>query len=377
MRRDGSRALRRILRVRAAAAPRRPTESVQPAAAGADTVAMESPATGPDPRWCVGLPFVDSAPFTEAEAAAVARRSRHFLLGTVATGLLVPALFVAAWGDVQRAGGIVNTFALALDVVIVVFVLPVLLLLLAAFTLRWRSLRCDAIGGEVAVFRGEVRPRTPNRIRDRIERTARARLPREGALEVRVLPHSRQWLHPEAAGDRFDFLRVRIQRAAPPPEYAWRVPVHRDLGVIPAPGVVLEQRQLTALERVELESYERALRRPDVRLSIGFATCTLLMWLGTRRGPQGGDPILFVSAVILLALHSRTWFRRWALAARMKVDLNGGRVLSAATEKDEESSPARTDVVASEFLPMSRMLWVDRGRPAAWREAGRTLRAAA
>lgn len=336
---------------------------------------METPA-GSDSRWCLGLPFVDIAPFTEAESAAVEYRARHLAVGTTAAGLLVPAVLAAAWFHLQSAGGITNTIALAFDLVIVLATLPFVVLLFAAFATRWRSLLRDARLGEVAIFRGEVRPRTPHRLRDRIERVALARLPREGELEVRVLPHSRCWLHPVAgSSSRFDFLRVRIQRAAPPPDYAWRVPVHRDLGVIPAPGVVLEQRQLTALERVELESYERSLRRPGVRLTIGLATCTLLMWLAARGGLQGGTALFALAAMILLVMHSRTWFRRWALAARMRTDLDGGRVLSAAAEEDEESSPG--NATPSEFLPMSRMLWVDRGRPAAWREAGNELGSAA
>lgn len=344
--------------------------------------AADASAAEADVSWCLGLPFVEFAPFTAEEAVAIHLRLRALLIGLIAVALVPVALLaMSSWTPRTNAEDDLLTTA---AFVIVLVVLPAVFLFGVRFATRFRLLRRDAKAGVVSVFRGEVRARTPNRVRDRIERAARTRMPDEGSLEVRALPHSRAWLRPSSSPGRFEFLRVHLQHAAPPPAYAWRVPVHRDLPVVPMPGIQLEQRQLTALERVEIASYVRELRVPDWRLLYRLGVCVLFLVWGAQERSMGGHGILLFIGGAALAWNARTYWRRLSLAARLRADLTLGRVLTASRaeadtpeEAGSTSAPAAADGVRREFLPISQRLWTEVGRPASWREAGKQLRAAA
>ena len=352
---------------------------------------MQTSAAETEPSWCLGLPFLASGPLTPAETRAAQGRSRRLALGMTVAVLFVPALFAASTIVELWVPQMADAFDTVVAVVLLVGI-PAAVLFLLRFGVEYRRIQRDVKEGCALVFRGPVRHRTPNRIRDRLERQALSRLPDDGTLEVRALPHSRCWLRPVTpSGARFEFLRVHLQHAAPPPDYAWRVPVHRDLPVVPLPGIQLEQRRLTELERIEIASYARQLLTPDFKMIYRLAICGLFSWMGLRDRAAGGHGILLIVAIAMLAFHAPGYWRRFRLASRLRSDLATGRTISAsiarAADSDAASAPEPAGAEAAEpeaprpapreFLPFSQMLWTEGGRPASWRETGKLLRTAA
>ena len=117
------------------------------------------------------------------------------------------------------------------------------------------------------VFRGEAPPLPTDEVLTQPPVTA----------ELRVLPASGMWLRTEASGT---VLRsIRIQHAAPPPPYAWRVALHEDL--VPRGAscdLRFEQRRLTPSEAREIVAYARRLVVPGLG-EIAYALCAGLIFM--------------------------------------------------------------------------------------------------
>ena len=325
-----------------------------------DPEAGEAPP--PHPRWCMGLPFAGVAPIEAHERDAVRRGIRALAaraLGYAAFTIVVPglSLFVLSLRGtsegVQAACGAIGVLAFLIGAAATV-------LSTLEGAREGGRLRRDVREGEVLVFRGEA-PALP----------MDEELP-QPTVELRVLPASRRWLRSEAGGTT---LRgVRIQHAAPPPSYAWRVALHDDLVPRgPSRDLRFEQRRLTPSEVREIVAYARRLVVPGLG-EIAYALCASLIFaspiLRMFRDPNGArsadDGFSAFGAFALLPVVVFLYVRRVRLARKLRVDLQAGRAVTAVPNTEAESGAPET---VREFLPVSGITWTFAGRPAAWRDA--------
>jgi hypothetical protein len=194
-----------------------------------------------------------------------------------------------------------------------------------------------------------------------------------GMPPLRVLGESRFLLRavdelPSGVPSRVLLETVRVQAAAPPPAYAWRVAMADDLVAVGMPdGVTFEQRRLTSGELQEIESYARMMRRIGPRLVLA-AACALVPFLdlAQRTSMPGWKPepwslVLVALGEILFFLTLRQYVIRYRLSCRLMVDHAAGRALTRVRRGEEEAPGPR------EFLPVSRRIWTEEGRPAPWR----------
>lgn len=325
-----------------------------------DPEAGEAPP--PHPRWCLGMPLAGVAPIEAHEREAVRRKIRSLAaraLGYAALTTVVPVLSLLALSlrgvaeSVQAACGVVGLLTFLFGAAATV------LSSLEAMREAGR-LRRDVREGEVLVFRGDA----PALSREED-------LP-QPATELRVLPASRAWLRPEARGTT---LRgVRIQHAAPPPSYAWRVALHDDL--VPrgaARDLRFEQRRLTPSEAREIVAYAHRLVVPGLG-EIAYVLCATLVFaspiVGMLKDPNGprspDDGFATLGAFALLPVVVYLYVRRVRLARKLRVDLQAGRAVTAVSTAEGESGAPGT---VREFLPVSGITWTFAGRPAAWRDA--------
>ncbi len=380
---------------------------------------MLDPAPPAAERWCAGLPHAGERALSDPERAWLTRRltrtRRRLLLAATGLGLVtallplafawrVPlgeALGLAALAWLGAAGLVGAGFALTgrsrarrlLAAAGLLFMLGQVALESAAHHLLGRSLH-PAVTDLTAAVRAAIlllglielwaRARDGRRLLAALGR-ARADLAR-GRVEV-FAAHTAQTTATTAAPPEPHRLEVLPQSGlllraggslvqswnlapvaalAPARLHALRVPIPgaraRD------PNLRIHRRSLSPDERVELRAQARRLRR-----HVGPVVVTWLAAAGyvvARAALDGQGPTMAhllrpgaMLWLLLAVLASAVYATRLRAARRLRQDAGFQWLVSV-----DEADPRSPDTVPRmEVLPVSRLLWTEDGRPAAWR----------
>jgi len=157
---------------------------------------------------------------------------------------------------------------------------------------------------------------------------------------------------------------LSITEVAKGPSYAMRVPIATTHDAENESAGDFLRRTLNGSEQGEIAIAIRRLRWPGKRLLlIPF----LLAWAiySLRTGPVtfSSETATGLMLTVLCAMGVARYFRGFALAIKMRRDLQTGWAITAPAK---EPRPQQGPFV-EEFLPHSRLLWTVNGGPAAWR----------
>jgi len=331
---------------------------------------------------------------------------------------------MALEGQVQRLGhrlsvAIACAPVAALVPVLVMFLLPgtlgfrwldltvVFALVLAAVAIptllvmharrAWRERRAfevDLEVGEAECFEGVLEA---NDVLDEEQKQlldARLLVPQPGAPQrLDVLPES-GCVIVRAPNRPPSFLPVMIAEVAAGPSYAMRVEMSPEMAWIDgAPKARFLRRALNHHERAEIDAHIRHLRRPGMLVALWavwlsvwavawtFSPGDVSVYVRTRW------PLVLVQVVVLTSV-VLTYARALHLARRLERDTHTGWALTLerTPEGEDGETPAAVQSVpidapevfapdepgrCVEFLPHSRAVWSEQGRPARWRNLRR------
>ncbi len=368
-------------------------------------------------RWCVGLRCAESVPLDERERALIEGRVAGLTRAmwvSVAIGALgfalplglaqlLPRTLGAHWADV----------AAGLTLLATIIVLP--MYFLARARARWLTRRAhiDDLGqGEKLRFEGTYV------FGDAIDDEQKALMasgllvPKPGHPQsLEVLPGSGSVIRRTGTLPP-EFIPVRVTEVAAGPAYAMRVPVPREHAYIDgSPEVRFLRRSLNDHERAELAAHIDRLRRPGPTVLLWAVWLTA--WVvaanlspeGVRHYVETRWPLVVLQIVVLAGM-VLAYARALRLAAGLAADTRTGWAFTLLNERapdpdavwdaagaGESNTPATSASFANapdhaadedstqdfetdprrtvEFLPHSRALWNERGRPARWRNLRR------
>lgn len=335
--------------------------------------------------WCSGMRFTGRRTLTVDERAALEKRARRaqvrWLIAVFALPvvLALPLLVAAALGP-----RIDERAVMALGIAAFVgWIGGVPVLLMTAHD-QWRSrahLMRDCAGGEMQVFEGQPDPDASGPALVRLLRAQGKDGDPASERRLEVLPASRAAVAFAASGSP-TLVPVVLVEVAAAPAYALRLPIPVEWrGTEPEPGREFLRRALNPAERSEIETMIRRLRRPNVGTLVvtTFGVLSLASLLtganGRGRGSAGG-----LSLFIMIAWGAYFLFayaRGVRIAHRLKRDADVGIVITERREDSQEAAappPPPSDRVVPtliEFLPFSRLIWNQDGRPASWRQLRR------
>jgi hypothetical protein len=354
---------------------------------------MSTPETPefPTELWCAGLPLVECRPLDEAERARIASRAARLLRLLIAIAIF--GLAVLAWPfalAATPAGGALFQSLSGIDAVWftswIVF-LPACVMLGGDLSRNWARRLADLRSGESLVFGGRV-PDEPLRTAEQRRLLHLGLLTPWANEEQRlvVFAGSRSLLARDPQG-RDVFIPAWVHEVAPGPAYALRVPVPAGFGGVKGrPDLQFDRRALAEGEVAELRAYVSRLRRVEFvqvlgALSLLYAVSRAVEWM---RAPAAADQALGDSLSAALAAFVGGWTlmlfaRRLRYSDRLARDVTTGWALSQrrdeGTSAPEAAAPAgfavAPDAPPVEFLPHSGAVWMDRGRPARWRDLKR------
>ncbi len=366
-------------------------------------------------RYGGGLPRVDTRVLADAEAERVGRelrRARAWLSGAVvvlttsallATSGLLPlhpavaftaALVVVASVIAVALGSMAVRAAVAAAIVAQGVVLwmasvmpearpphPLLVGALQAGTVALSArLVLLRLHGAWSLYRRRValaedlHARDVDRCAGRVRELAEARtfqiLQRRGEIveagprhEIELLPRSGFVLQVDGRPLRRPLL-ARVTSVAPTVPHALRVALPSDLYAIASPTVQLERRSLTPAERQELERRAAGMRRPPWSLYVASpAVLAAAAWQWQHASAE--VPWLGIAAIAAYLLGGATAFhyvQRLRTASRLRSDAEL-RWLVTVTDRNAPEGAAPH----LEMLPVSRLAWTERARPASWR----------
>ena len=330
-------------------------------------------------RWCAGLRFSGTRALEPAEIAALQVLAQHLLvrwrLVMAAWAFLLVAPLGLAFVSGPFRGWGETTLVVAL---IVGWVLGLPVLGMLAHDL-WRARarqRDDLRQAQALVFDApaESDP-TGDTEHAELEGLGVWTNPAASATSLAVLAVTQRVLYRDVRG-HWQTHAVHVREVAPPPRYAMRVPVPRELASTTIPGAGILKRSLHAGERDEIEQYVGRLRRirpAHVFLASYGVLCAVMLVVKVRERAaiEPGDGF---AAVLAVALGMRAiWlavgaFRRAALLRR---DLELGWVFTLQTEVSTAGIASHASAAPrpreAEFLPNSMAAWSENGRPAPWR----------
>jgi hypothetical protein len=202
------------------------------------------------------------------------------------------------------------------------------------------------------------------------------------AVSFALLPGSRRLIDPRDLAPRT--TREDVIEVEPHTGAGFYVPCAYAVVSHP-PGLRLEQRGLSGAEREELERVAGALLMPTLgtMIALGGFIAIVTMVVAVRPSAALGTRAFVgdsISTVLWILVTGRILVRYWRcirLASHLRGDLAVGIVLRAAGDQDSGTSSPSAGDVASEFLPVSRLLWRTAGAPIGWRdrrEAAKRLR---
>lgn len=359
--------------------------------------APDSPQAFATEFWCAGLPLASRRPLDDAERARIAAQASRLMNLLVAIAML--AVATLAWPFVFAAtpGGnaLFQSFTWAglLWFASWVLFLPACLVLGRDVRRNWARRAADLRAGEAFVFAGRV-PDEPQRTREQ------RRLIRLGALtpwpnedqQLVVFATSRS-VHVLDSRGRDRFLPAWVHEVAPAPAYAYRVRLPQNfLRVAEQPELQFERRSLAEGEVAELRAYVRQLRRIEfsqvlAALLVVYAISRAIAWTRTPVAPERalGDALSAAFAAFVGGWMMKLFAKRLRFSARLARDVATGWALtlkrnetgdvpapaSSTPPPSEILSPSPPDAPPVEFLPHSGAVWMDRGRPARWRDLKR------
>ncbi|RMG97870.1 MAG: hypothetical protein D6705_07700 [Deltaproteobacteria bacterium] len=233
----------------------------------------------------------------------------------------------------------------------------------------------------------EIADRIRRRIRlARALRTAEAELARDGEVwifggppegdgpvvpaplgtdgpRVEVLPEAELFVRgPSGMVPRLSLAPIR--RLAPARLFALRVPIPGARAE--DPNLRVHRRSLSPAERSELSGQAERLRRRLGPVLSSYLACGLQILADAFVWGRSGEELWFSAGTTfwyaVAAATSIAYVGRIRAAHRLERDAGHPWVVTI-----ENADTAMGDVPHMEVLPVSRLLWTERGRPAAWR----------
>jgi len=343
-------------------------------------------------RWCVGLRECGSRPLDAAERAMLDARIHDLQLRLWSIWITAPITFAvpfvfALW--IPHVPGLPWLGAVASTVLVAIAVLwPMLLLLRARSTSAQRARhRLDLEAGEMLRFegafaRGEALDPDQRRLME-----AGVLIPEPDVEQkLEVLPNAE--LAVFRRGRLVGVQPVSLREVAAGPGYAMRVEVPPEMARLDnAPDARFLRRTLNSHERAEIAAHIHRLRRPGIPMILW--SCWITAWaVALAWRPQAALAYLqtqwmfALAPLVFLVLVGTTYARALRLASRLEEDTRTGWALTlhrpdrAAEAEPPVEAPSSEDGLPDpnacvEFLPHSRALWIERGRPARWRNLRR------
>jgi TRAP-type mannitol/chloroaromatic compound transport system permease large subunit len=306
-----------------------------------------------DEQWFAGLPVVGERMLSEEERAELARARRTLGIHVARRlGMLVLLAAAIAVGEYYAI-----PFR-AVPILVLVYFIFRGKTASAGWQLRWyRDLTADATGSHIVICRGALAQAV--RTVDTTAGKQQFDVPAdEETLTVEVLPLSGMvWtVNGHRPVQPMFTPRSRTSRA---PEHA-RMAANFVAPVAGADGLYAHRRALNEAEQEELQTYLK------VTHPLHLAAMLLMVVLGCIfiATSLPNDALgLAAGALLLLAGGSRLFVvaRRLRLARRLRADAREAYVVIVRRGDGEELGEA------TEFLPLSRVIWSQGGRPATWR----------
>ncbi len=211
-----------------------------------------------------------------------------------------------------------------------------------------------ATSDEVWIFGGP-----PGADADGTARIGHTPLPR-----IEVLPRSELFVRgPGGLPPRLALAPIR--RLAPPRPFALRVPIPGARAQDPNLRVL--RRSLSPEERSELSGQAGRLRRNLGPVLAAYTACAVQLAADAFVWGRTGDDVWFSAGATfwyaVAAATSLVYVRRLRAAQRLDRDADHPWLVSI----DSADAPPAEAVPHMEVLPVSRLVWTEHGRPAAWR----------
>ena len=348
-------------------------------------------------RWCAGLREAETRPLDTSERSMLSARIHELKLQLWSVWIAVPLtcgipIGFAFW--VPRVPGIPWLGTIASAVLAAIGVLwPALLVMRARRMARERVLHIrDLDAGEIVRFagvfqRGDTIDGDQKRLMD-----CGGLIPEPGAAQsLDVLPHA--GLAVVRRGRLLNVQSVTLREVAAGPGYAWRVEVPPEMARLEnAPEARFMRRALNSHERAELTAHIGRLRKPGFAVLL-WSTWVVVWTVAMLRYPQEtrdymrAQWMFILPPLVLVIAVGWTYARSLRLASRFEEDTRTGWALTlhrngashAAEESDGPTHEESGDHDSAtpdphrgvEFLPHSRAVWNERGRPARWRNLRR------
>ena len=354
-------------------------------------------------RWCAGLRFTAARPMDSDERAALEVQVQALglrlwiAIACAPVALIVPVLAMLLLPETLGVRW--------LDVAVVITLALVAVAVPAALVMRARRTWCERRGvlgdleaGEIECFEGALEAHDTLDEEQKRLLDVRALTPSAGAPQwLEVLPQSGRVMV-RTVGQMPSFVAVTIAEVAAGPSYAMRVEMPSAMAWLDGePQARFMRRTLNHHECAEIDAHIRHLRRPGMLIAM-WATW-LSVWavvfvfspVDVATHVRTRWPLVLVQIVILGGV-VMTYARALHLAGRLERDTHTGWALTleraqveseaVAGTTDETTEPApgapegADDVPAApgrcvEFLPHSRAVWSEQGRPARWRNLRR------
>jgi FtsH-binding integral membrane protein len=337
-------------------------------------------------RWCAGLRFSCERPQTDRERTILARNiadltSRmHQCWGLAAATTIVPLAAPFVFRKPQQEWLAV---AIVVSLVLLFFVGTAFTLLRIRDLAKVRGrFQDDLDGGVMLSFEGSIDPgESLHEDQKRLFDLGVLR-PEPGAEQrVDVLPATGAVLAP-ISPETVRFVPVRVTEVAAGPEYAMRVAVPRNMAWIDGdPDAEIARRTLNVSERAELDHHVRRLRKPSIWVALWLAWVTCWVLAATfspvaTLAYARSRWVLVAIQTVFLGLVLAQYLRALHLARLLERDTDTGWALTLErtapdAESADEAAAAPVPARCVEFLPHSRAVWNEQGKPARWRHLGR------
>ena len=181
---------------------------------------------------------------------------------------------------------------------------------------------------------------------------------------IEVLPHSRLFVRgPSGPPRRFSIAPVR--RLAPSQAFALRVPIPGARAQ--DPQLRVHRRSLSPAERSEITGQVGRLRRHLRPVLAAYAACAVQLGIDALLWGHRGHALWFSAGATfwyaMAAAASLVYVGRLRAAGRLAQDAGHPWMVTI----DDADADVAERAPHMEVLPVSRLVWTERGRPAAWR----------
>jgi hypothetical protein len=330
---------------------------------------------------CSGLPFAGERTLEKSELRILKRESGFYWAKGFVLILLIP-FFVAffpwsLWHEdwIRSSIPYVGDYVIAVSMLLLIFGLPLTIFISRDFFRNEDVLMRTIRRGVVRCFEGHLN------VNDKTD-SLRPFLTKKGILTTEdQASHTIELFSDDniiyaVNGKRpSKLLEVELTSAALPDPSTPCFSMPKAWG-IPDSKIALERRRLSDGEKLEIQAYaEQALKGMWFLLVVGAVIFRLMKWI--MAGPLGfaSDTSYTASVVCAMAICLIIFYRRKRHADRLEKDgENGWALIYFPTEKERRDPDMDLPEVPVEFLPISNLLWIIDGKPAAWRRKSTTQR---